>query len=280
METNRNMKKADSSIFEQIRRTDENGVEYWSSRDLSRVFEYTDYRNFEKVIEKAKEACENSQQMVLDHFVDFNEMVEIGSKAKRGLESVKLSRYACYLIVQNADPSKEVVANGQTYFAVQTRIAEIKQMEEYNRLCDENEKRLFLREELSRHNIQLADAAKCAGVIEPKDYAIFQNHGYMGLYGGLSAKDIHAHKGLKKSQKILDHIGSTELAANLFRATQTEDKLRRENIKGKTKANQTHYDVGVKVRKTIEELGGTMPEDLPVAESIKKIEAKDTKKLS
>lgn len=280
METNRNMKKADSSIFEQIRRTDENGVEYWSSRDLSRVFEYTDYRNFEKVIEKAKEACENSQQMVLDHFVDFNEMVEIGSKAKRGLESVKLSRYACYLIVQNADPSKEVVANGQTYFAVQTRIAEIKQMEEYNRLCDENEKRLFLREELSRHNIQLADAAKCAGVIEPKDYAIFQNHGYMGLYGGLSAKDIHAHKGLKKSQKILDHMGSTELAANLFRATQTEDKLRRENIKGKTKANQTHYDVGVKVRKTIEELGGTMPEDLPVAESIKKIEAKDTKKLS
>lgn len=153
-------------------------------------------------------------------------------------------------------------------------------MEEYNRLCDENEKRLFLREELSRHNIQLADATKCAGVIEPKDYAIFQNHGYMGLYGGLSAKDIHAHKGLKKSQKILDHMGSTELAANLFRATQTEDKLRRENIKGKTKANQTHYDVGVKVRKTIEELGGTMPEDLPVAESIKKIEAKDTKKLS
>lgn len=280
METNRNMKKTDSSIFEQIRRIDEKGNEYWSARDLSRVLEYTDYRNFEKVIQKAKEACKNSHQVVFDHFVDFNEMVEIGSKAKRVLESIKLSRYACYLIVQNADPSKEVVANGQTYFAVQTRIAEIKQMEEYNRLSDENEKRLFLREELSRHNIKLADATRCAGVIEPKDYAIFQNHGYMGLYGGMNAKDIHAHKGLKKSQKILDHMGSTELAANLFRATQTEDKLRRENIQGKTKANQTHYNVGAKVRKTIEELGGTMPEDLPVADSIKKLDAKDPKKLS
>lgn len=172
METNRNMKKADCSIFEQIRRIDEKGNEYWSARDLSRVLEYTDYRNFEKVIQKAKEACKNSHQVVFDHFVDFNEMVEIGSKAKRVLESVKLSRYACYLIVQNADPSKEVVANGQTYFAVQTRIAEIKQMEEYNRLSDENEKRLFLREELSQHNIKLADAARCAGVIEPKEVIV------------------------------------------------------------------------------------------------------------
>lgn len=280
METNRNMKKVDNSIFEQIKRIDENGAEYWSARELAKVLEYSEYRNFLPVIEKAKEACINSGQTPSYHFVDFHEMIEIGKGALREFESIKLSRYACYLIVQNADPSKEVVANGQTYFAVQTRIAEIKQMDEYNRLNTEDSKRLFLREELSRHNIQLADAAKCAGVIEPKDYAIFQNHGYMGLYGGMSAKDIHAHKGLKKSQKILDHMGSTELAANLFRATQTEDKLRRENIKGKTKANQTHYNVGAKVRKTIEELGGTMPEDLPVAESIKKIEAKDTKKLS
>lgn len=279
METNRNMKKADNSIFEQIKRISENGVEYWSSRDLSKVLEYSEYRNFFPVIEKAKEACANSGQIITNHFVDFHEMVKIGSGALRKFESVKLSRYACYLIVQNADPSKEVVAKGQTYFAVQTRIAEIKQMDEYNRLSDENSKRLFLREELSRHNIQLADAAKCAGVVEPKDYAIFQNHGYMGLYGGLNAKDIHAHKGLKKSQKILDHMGSTELAANLFRATQTEDKLRRENIQGKAKANKTHYDVGAKVRKTIEELGGTMPEDLPVAESIKKIETKEQNKL-
>ena len=206
-------------------------------------------------------------------------MVSLGSGAERSLKSVKLSRYACYLIVQNADPSKEVVANGQTYFAIQTRIAEIRQMDEYNRLTSEEEKRLFLRNELARHNSQLADAAKNAGVVESRDYAIFQNHGYKGLYGGLDAKAIHARKGLKKSQKILDHMGSTELAANLFRATQTEEKLRRENIKGKTKANKTHYDVGKKVRQTIQELGGTMPEDLPVADSIKSLECKERKLL-
>ena len=160
-----------------------------------------------------------------------------------------------------------------------TRIAEIKQMDEYNRLTSEEEKRLFLRNELARHNSQLADAAKNAGVVESRDYAIFQNHGYKGLYGGLDAKAIHARKGLKKSQKILDHMGSTELAANLFRATQTEEKLRRENIKGKTKANQTHYEVGKKVRQTIQELGGTMPEDLPVADSIKSWESKEKKQL-
>ncbi len=267
------------SIFEQIRRIDENGIEFWTARDMSKVLEYSEYRHFLPVMEKAKEACRNSNQKVSDHFEDILELIEIGKGAKRPSESVKLSRYACYLVVQNADPSKEVVANGQTYFAVQTRIAEIKQMEEYVQLSTEDEKRLFLRNELARHNIELADAAKNAGVIEPVDYAIFQNHGYMGLYGGLGAKDIHAKKGLKKSQKILDHMGSTELAANLFRATQTEEKLRRENIKGKKNANKTHYEVGAKVRKTIEELGGTMPENLPVAESIKKIENKEKKRL-
>lgn len=274
-----NLERKHNSIFEEIRRIDEDGIEYWSAREMAKVLEYADYRNFEKVIEKAKEACRNSQQEIGNHFVDFTEMVEIGSGAKRSLESVKLSRYACYLIVQNADPSKEVVANGQTYFAVQTRIAEIKQMDEYNHLSTEDEKRLFLRNEMVRHNIQLADTAKDAGVVEAKDYAIFQNHGYRGLYGGLDAKAIHAKKGLKKSQKILDHMGSTELAANLFRATQTEEKLRREQIKGKQKANKTHYEVGVKVRQTIEELGGTMPEELPVAESIKSLEKKERAKL-
>lgn len=265
--------------FEQIREEDAQGNEYWGARKLAKVLEYREYRNFLPVIEKAKEACENSGQKVPDHFVDFHEMVAIGSGATREMDSVKLSRYACYLIVQNADPAKEVVALGQTYFAVQTRLQEISQMEAYQLLTGEEDKRLFLRNELKHHNAQLADAAKRAGVVQPIDYAIFQNHGYMGLYGGLDAKAIHARKGLKKGQQILDHMGSTELAANLFRATQTEDKIRREKIQGKQEANRTHYEVGQKVRQTIQELGGTMPENLPSEESIKKIERKEQKQL-
>lgn len=262
----------DLPIFEQIKRLDQNGIEFWSSRDLGKVLEYQEYRNFQPAIERAKEACRNSGQNVDDHFVEAHDMIEIGKGGKRSVESIQLTRYACYLIVQNADPSKEVVALGQTYFAIQTRLQEIREMNEYNSLDTEEEKRLFLRNELRRHNAQLADAAKDAGVIDPIDYAIFQNFGYQGLYGGLSAKDIHSTKGLKKNQHILDHMGSTELAANLFRATQTEEKLRRENVKGKPKANQTHYEVGKKVRQTIKDLGGTMPEDLPTAESIGQIE--------
>lgn len=221
--------------------------------------------------------CKNSGQIAGEHLVEANEEISHGKGAINTYPSYKLSRYACYLLVQNADPSKEVVALGQTYFAVQTRLQEIRQMDEYNRLSTEDEKRLFLRNEMARHNTQLAAAAKDAGVIEPFDYAIFQNHGYMGLYGGLDAKAIHKKKGLRKSQQILDHMGSTELAANLFRATQTEEKLKREQIKGKQKANQTHYEVGKKVRKTIEEIGGEMPENLPVEDSIKKIEPKIAK---
>ncbi|MBQ4449686.1 MAG: DNA damage-inducible protein D [Prevotella sp.] len=267
------------TLFESIKDIDIDGNEYWSSRKLAKVLEYADYRNFTTVINKAREACQNSGVSIADHFVDINEMVTIGSGAERTVDSVKLSRYACYLIVQNADPSKTIVAQGQTYFAIQTRIAEVQQMKEYQELSNEEEKRLFLRAELQKHNSQLASAAKDAGVIDSRDYAIFQNYGYQGLYGGLSAKDIHAKKGLKKSQKILDHMGSTELAANLFRATQTEEKLRRENIKGKQQANITHYQVGAKVRQTIKELGGTMPEDLPTAESIKAVEKKKQKLL-
>lgn len=269
--------KKTMSLFESIKHVDENGVEYWTSRSLWKVLEYTEYRHFLPVIEKAKIACKNSGLNIEDHFEDILEMVGIGSGAERELDSVKLSRYACYLIVQNADPSKAIVAQGQTYFAIQTRIAEVQQMKEYQELSSEEEKRLFLRAELLKHNSQLASAAKDAGVIDNKDYAIFQNYGYRGLYGGLNAKDIHARKGLKKSQKILDHMGSTELAANLFRATQTEEKLRRENIKGKQQANLTHYEVGAKVRQTIKELGGTMPEDLPTVESIKSVERKQQK---
>ena len=269
--------KKTMSLFESIKHIDENGIEYWTSRSLWKILEYNEYRNFLPVIKKAKIACANSGQKTEDHFVDINEMVTIGSGAERPVDSVKLSRYACYLIVQNADPSKTIVAQGQTYFAIQTRIAEVQQMKEYQELSSEEEKRLFLRNELQKHNSQLASAAKDAGIIDSRDYAIFQNYGYQGLYGGMTAKDIHAKKGLKKSQKILDHMGSTELAANLFRATQTEEKLRRENIKGKQQADMTHYEVGAKVRQTIKELGGTMPEDLPTAESIKAVEKKKQK---
>lgn len=276
---NQEIEKNNNTIFEQTKKIDEDNNEWWSARELGKILEYSEYRHFKPVIKKAKEACLNSGQEIENHFEDFLEMVKIGSGAERPMaDGVKLSRYACYLIVQNADPNKEVVALGQTYFAVQTRLQEIQQMDEYNHLSTEEERRLFLRAEMKNHNIQLADAAKVAGVIQPFEYAIFQNHGYMGLYGGLNAKGIHANKGLKKSQHILDHMGSTELAANLFRATQTEEKLRRENIIGKQKANETHYEIGKKVRKTIEEIGGTMPENLPVADSIKKIEKKKNPK--
>jgi DNA-damage-inducible protein D len=266
------------TIFEQIKRIGQNKSEYWTARDLSKVLEYSEYRHFKPVIDRAKEACKNSGHIVDDHFEDILGMVSIGSQAEREIKDVKLSRYACYLIVQNADPGKEIVALGQTYFAVQTRLQEIQQMKAYQQLNTEEEKRVFLRKEMADHNKHLAEAAKGAGVIEPIDYAIFQNHGYMGLYGGLDARGIHKRKGLKKSENILDHMGSTELAANLFRATQTEEKLKRENIKGKQKANQTHFEVGKKVRKTIQELGGTMPENLPVAGSIKKLDKKDKPK--
>lgn len=262
------------NTFESIKQIDELGNEYWLARSLASILEYTDFRNFIRVISKAKISCINSNHAVSDHFVDVNEMIELAKGAVRSVQSYKLSRYACYLIVQNADPDKEIVAQGQTYFAIQTRIAEVQQMQAYQNLTTEEEKRLFLREEMTKHNVQLADAAKGAGVIDSRDYAIFQNYGYKGLYGGLDAKGIHARKGLKAGQKILDHMGSTELAANLFRTTQTEEKIRRENIQGKLRANQAHYEVGKKVRQTIAELGGTMPEDLPTAESIKELEKK------
>jgi DNA-damage-inducible protein D len=256
------------SPFEKIRRVNSAGHEFWSSRDFAQLLSYTDYRNFEAVVDKARTACFNSGQRLEDHFVDINEMIEIGKGGQRSVKTVMMSRYACYLVIQNADPGKEIVALGQSYFAIQTRRQELSDLE------IEDQRRLLLRVEIKQHNIQLADAAKGAGVIEPVDYAIFQNHGYMGLYGGLGAKDIHARKRLKKSEQILDHMGSTELAANLFRATQAEEKLRREKIIGKAKANHAHREVGAKVRQTIKELGGTMPEALPPAESIKKLESK------
>lgn len=203
-------------------------------------------------------------------------MVNIGSNTERQISDIELSRYACYLVVMNADPRKEIVGLGQTYFAVKTRQQEL--IENFDEL-NENQKRISIRNEMKIHNKSLAEAAQMSGIKEPKDYAIFQNCGYQELYGGLSGKDIHQRKGLKKSQNILDFMGSTELAANLFRATQTDEKLRKEKIQGKTAANRTHYEVGAKVRQTIKELGGTMPEDLPTPDkSIQQLE-REAKKI-
>jgi DNA-damage-inducible protein D len=258
--------------FEAIRHVDQDGNEYWFARQLASLLDYVQYRNFLQVVQKAKDACRNSGHPEPDHFADVSNMVEIGSGAYRPVEDIQLSRYACYLIVQNADPAKPIIALGQTYFTLQTRRQELADAAQFGNLS-EDERRLAIRNELTEHNKALSAAAKSAGVETPLDYAVFQDHGYKGLYGGLGAKDLHSRRGLKKSDKILDHMGSTELAANLFRATQTEEKLRREGIRGKTQANKAHHEVGSKVRQTIQELGGTMPEKLPTPEkSIKQIE--------
>lgn len=262
--------------FDNIRHINENGQEYWLARELQPVLEYAQWRRFVDTIDRAKLSCKNSGFEIEDHFANVGKMVDIGSGAEREIDDIMLSRYACYLIVMNGDPRKEVIALGQSYFAVKTRQQEL--IENFEDLT-ENQKRIAIRGEMKRHNAALAEAAHDAGVIEPIDYAIFQNYGYMGLYGGLKARDIKARKGLKKNQDILDHMGSTELAANLFRATQTEEKLRRDHVKGKTAANQTHFNVGLKVRQTIKDLGGTMPEDLPTPDkSIQELEREQRKK--
>jgi DNA-damage-inducible protein D len=265
-----NIAKYSDQTFESIKHVNEFGQEYWFARELQSILEYIQWRRFHETIERAKLACINSGYKAEDHFADVGKMVAIGSGTERTIDDIMLSRYACYLIVMNGDPRKEVIAVGQTYFAVKTRQQEL--IENYEQLS-EDQKRLAIRNEMIAHNKSLAQAAQMAGVETPQEYAVFQNRGYQGLYGGLGMRDIHTRKGLKKSQKILDHMGSTELAANLFRATQTDEKLRRDNVAGKQAAYDTHYGVGVKVRQTIRDLGGTMPEDLPVPEkSISQIE--------
>ena len=266
---------AAGNTFERIKRVNPSGAEFWSARELARVLEYREFRNINAAIAKAHEACANSGHAVSDHFVLINEMVGIGSGAQRELEDWALSRYACYLVIQNADPSKPLVALGQTYFAIQTRRQELADAE----ALQENQKRLLLRAEMKTRNKKLAGVAKQSGVVQPVDYAIFMDHGYRGLYGGLGMRDIHERKRLKPKEQILDHMGSLELAANLFRTTQAEDKLRRENVRHKEEANRIHQEVGRKVRRTIQELGGTMPENLPVAENIKKVESREKKRL-
>ena len=258
--------------FEKARQTDAAGNEYWSARDLQHLLDYSTWQKFMAVITKAQTACAQPGYAVADHFNRTVKMVVIGSGAQRQQTDFHLSRYACYLIVQNGDPNKNVIAAGQTYFAVQTRRQELQDTETFRQLS-EDKQRLLLRGQIRTHNSDLAAAAKEAGVEKPVEYATFQNHGYKGLYGGLDNQGIHKRKGLKKNQKILDHMNASELAANLFRATQTEEKLRRDHIKGKTQANQAHFEVGRKVRQTIAELGGTMPEEQPTPEkSIQQLE--------
>lgn len=251
------------SPFDAIRKVSEEGIEYWSARDLAKILGYSDFRNFQDVLKKAKLSCEESGQASSDHFGDVTDMITVGKGAKRKLSDTHMTRYACYLVVMNGDPEKPIVALGQTYFAVQTRRQEI--ADELAAL-PEDQKRLLRRSQMNIYNRQLAEAAQRAGVIKSRDFAIFQDHGYKGLYGGLRARDIHTRKGLRKSQQILDHMGSEELADNIFRAAQTDAKLRREQITGKDEANRTHHEVGNKVRQTIQELGGTMPENLPTPE--------------
>lgn len=268
--------KYSEQTFESIKHINEYGEEYWLARELQPVLEYVQWRNFAEAVERAKLACKNSGFSIEDHFADVSKTIEMPKGAHKDIPDYMLSRYACYLIVMNGDPRKEVIAIGQTYFAVKTRQQEL--IDNYEQMSEDH-KRLAIRNEMIAHNKSLAEAAQIAGVVDPRDYAIFQNKGYQGLYGGLGAKEIHARKGLKKSQKILDHMGSTELAANLFRATQTDEKLRRENIQGKQAAYDTHYQVGKKVRQTIKELGGTMPEDLPTPQkSIAQIEREQEKR--
>jgi len=268
-----------TSLFERIRQVDEDDLEFWSARDLMPILEYTKWQNFKTVLIKAQIACENSGNDPTDHFTGASKMVAIGSDAKREVEDMHLSRYACYLVVQNADPAKEVVALGQTYFAVQTRRQELGDAGTLGELT-EDQRRLLLRQRIKHQNTDLASAAKAAGVITAQDFGVFQNHGYRGLYNGLTAEGIHKRKKLKKSQHILDHMGTTELAANLFRSTQAEEKLRRDQVQGKDAANEVHYEAGVVVRRAIAELGGTMPEDLPAADSIKKLESAEKKRLA
>ena len=262
--------------FEDIKHIREDGSEYWSARELAPALEYTQWRNFENVIKRAMIACENSGHSIFDDFAEVSKIVEAGatSKPKKDYE---LSRYACYLIVQNGDPRKEVIALGQTYFAIQTYRQEL--ADHFNQL-DEDRRRLVVRGDIKQWNQLLAETAHDAGVITNEEFAIFQNAGYMGLYGGLDVDDIHKRKGLTVSQKILDYMGSTELIANLFRISQTEEKLRKDNTQGAEKATQTHYAVGREVRKAIEKIGGTMPEDLPTPEkSIQQIEKEQMERL-
>ncbi|MCL2496777.1 MAG: DNA damage-inducible protein D [Clostridiales bacterium] len=263
--------------FEEIKQTDENGNEFWYARDLSVVLQYTQWRNFHKVIDRAMLACQNSGFAVGDHFAEVSKTIQMPKTAEKQVIEYKLTRYACYLVVQNGDPRKEIIALGQTYFAIQTRRQEL--ADTFNQL-DENNKRLVVRGNIKQWNQLLAEAAHKAGVITDEEFAIFQNAGYMGLYGGLTVADIHRRKGLQKNEKILDFMGSTELIANLFRISQTEEKLKIDQASTAVEANEIHYQIAEKIRKAMIDMGTTLPENLPTPDkSIQIIEREEIKKL-
>ena len=271
------MKEIDKNnkSFEDIKHIDENGVEFWYARELMPILQYSNWQNFEKIINKAKISCENSNINVLDHFTDINKMVQIGSGAERKQQDYELTRYACYLIAQNGDSRKKVIALAQTYFAVQTRKQEITE-KEYSMLT-EDEKRFYQRNLTRKGNYSLNQTAKKAGV---KNFDKFHKSGYKGLYNGETADDIAKRKGLRYREDILDNMGSDELIANLFRISQTEQKLRKDNIQGEKEANKTHYKIGKNIREVIAKNGGTMPEDLPTPKkSLKQLEKENKKNL-
>ncbi len=271
-----NLKAKEYKQFEEIKKVREDGSEYWSARELALALNYSKWENFDKVIKRAMIACENSGHQVFDDFPEVRKIVKAGAATKK-IRDYELTRYACYLIVQNGDPRKEVIALGQTYFAIQTYRQEV--ADHFNQL-NEDRKRLVIRGDIKQWNQMLVETAHNAGVITNEEFAIFQNAGYVGLYGGLDVADIHKKKGLSAKQKILDYMGSTELIANLFRISQTEEKLRKDNIQGVDEATSIHYSVGKEVRGAIEKIGGTMPEDLPTPEkSIQQVEKEQMKLL-
>ena len=275
MNKSEKIKEYSNKSFEDIKHMDENGIEYWYARELQLVLDYKEWRKFENVIKKAIDACENSGISAFEHFVGADKTIQMPKGATKSIKEYKLTRYACYLIAQNGDSRKEVIALAQTYFAIQTRKQEISE-KEYS-LLTEDEKRFYQRNLTRKGNYSLNQAAKNAGV---KNFDKFHNSGYKGLYNGETADDIAKRKGLRYREDILDNMGSEELAANLFRITQTESKLKRDNISTEKEANRTHYNIGKNIREVIAKNGGTMPEDLPTPKkSLKQLEKENKRSL-
>ena len=271
------LKATEYKRFEDVKQVRSDGSEFWRARELAPVLEYAKWENFAKVIKRDMIACENSWHSVEECFPEVRKTSAMPHGGAKEIVDYELSRYACYLIVQNGDPRKEVIALGQTYFAIQTYRQEV--ADRFNEL-DEDSRRLVVRGDIKQWNQLLAETARSAGVITQEEFAIFQNAGYIGLYGGLDVQDIHKRKGLEVGQKILDYMGSTELIANLFRISQTEEKLRKDGVDNAQMATSVHHSVGSEVRKAIEQIGGTMPEDLPTPEkSIAQLEKERMERL-